>query len=376
MLLSPLADQAVAYDLVTETAHHLNATAGALLAACDGTTDPDEAVAGWADATGTDPDVVAADVEAGLATLRDLGVIGRPTAFVGPKPPVGCTADATEGSARGAVHPVLDWAITFRSPQPELLATIDAFLGTGVPSSTGAPLVFDVHEQGDGQVRLVTDYEWLFPNLAACLNQLTSVINEYAVWTHTCASLHAGAVRSPTGEIVLLAAPSGGGKSTLTGAFVAAGWDYLGDEAIGIRPGTCTAVGYPKRLAIDASSRMVLGLPDSDAWDLDPAELRPGVHRLGGDIGPITRVVLPTYVGDAELTIEDLDPPAALDALLPNTVNLARAGQPALDALCDLATTVPACRFTHGDARQVVSHVRARLRRAGGEPSSSCATAG
>lgn len=30
-------------------------------------------------------------------------------------------------------------------------------------------------------------------------------MNEYAVWTHTCAPLHAGALRSPTGDIVLLA---------------------------------------------------------------------------------------------------------------------------------------------------------------------------
>ena len=353
MLLSPLADQAVAYDLVTETAHHLNGSAGAILAACDGTNESDQAVTAWARVTGADPTVVAADLRAGLEALASLGLIGRTIPFEAPKPPVGSTVVAPEGSATGAVHPVIDWAITFRSRQPELLALVDDFLGTA-DAARGTPLAFDIEEQDDGQVRLVTDYEWLFPTRQACLDQLTTVMNEYAVWNHTCASLHAGAVRSPTGDLVVLPAVSGGGKSTLTGAFVAAGWDYLGDEAIGIRPNPAVAVGYPKRLAIDATSRMVLGLPPSEAWDLDPADLRPDVIRLDGDIGPITRVVLPTYREDAEVTIEDLDAPAALGALLAHTLNLGRAGQPALDALCDLASTLPVHRLTHRDAHQAV----------------------
>lgn len=357
VLLSALVDQAVAYDLVTETAHHLNATAGTLLAACDGTTGVDDAVATWAEATGTDAAVIAADVKTGLAALEELGLVGRTTEYEAPKAPVGCTADAPEGSVLGAVHPVIDWAITFRSPQPELLATIDTYLGTGTESAPGTPLVFDICEQDDGQVLLVTDYEWLFPSLQACLNQLTSVMNEYAVWNHTCASLHAGAVRSPAGEIVVLPALSGAGKSTLTGAFVAGGWDYLGDEATGVRAETCVAVGYPKRLAIDSSSRTFLGLAESSAWDNDPTDFRADVVRLAGDIGPIDRVILPTYVPGAVLTVENLSPADAVDALLANILNLARAGQPALDAVCDLAVTVPVQRLTHSDAHSAVAHI-------------------
>ena len=98
------------------------------------------------------------------------------------------------------------------------------------------------------------------------------------------------------------------------------------------------AVGYPKRLAVDGSSRVVLGLPESDDADIDPAELRPDVTRLAGDVGAVTRVVLPSYVAGAALALVDLEPrAAAFDALLANTLNLDRVGQPALDALCDLA---------------------------------------
>jgi hypothetical protein len=74
VLVSALTDRSVAYDIITETAHILNPTAGMLLAACNGVTEIDCAVAAWAEATGFERTVIAADVEDGLATLQDLGL--------------------------------------------------------------------------------------------------------------------------------------------------------------------------------------------------------------------------------------------------------------------------------------------------------------
>ena len=353
-----MADRAIAYDLATETAHQLNASAGELLAACDGTSDVDDAVTAWAEGAGIDRESVAADVTAGLAMLEGLGLVGRDQPVEAPKPVVGSTADPADDDHLGKVHSVIDYTIAFRGPQPELITTLDTFLGTG--TDTGDPtMLFDVHITDGGELVLVTDYEWKFPSLEACLRQLTSVVNEYAVWTHSCAALHAGAVRSPEGEIVLLPAPSGNGKSTLTGAFVSAGWDYLGDEATGVRPGSLEAVGYPKRLAIGSDSRVALNLPESTSGDLDPADLRPDVVRLDGDVGPVTRVMLPRFELGAEVTVERLEPHEAVVELLANTLNLARAGQAALDAICDLATSVPVERLVHGDAHLAVAHIEA-----------------
>ena len=355
-----MADRAIAYDLATETAHQLNASAGELLAACDGTSDVDEAVTAWAVGAGIDRESVAADVTAGLAMLEGLGLVGRDQPVEAPKPVVGSTEDPGGDDQLGKIHSVIDYKIAFRGPQPELITTLDRFLGTG--TDAGKPtMFFDVHQTDEGEVVLVTDYEWKFPSLEACLRQLTSVVNEYAVWTHSCAVLHSGAVRSPEGDIVLLPASSGNGKSTLTGAFVAAGWDYLGDEAVGVRPGSMVAVGYPKRLAIDASSRAVLNLPESDSDDLDPAEINPGVNRLDGDVGPVNRVVLPTYQEGAEPSLQRLEPHEAVVELLANTLNLARAGQASLDAVCQLATSVPVDGLVHGDAHLAVAQVAAQL---------------
>ena len=119
---------------------------------CDGVTDRDAAVAGWAEITGAEGATVAADVEAGLQSLADLGLVGRRATFDVPAPPVGSVAEAPEGARYGAVHSVMDWTVAFRSPQPQLLAAIDAHLGTA--GVTGpANLVVDVRERPDGEVR-------------------------------------------------------------------------------------------------------------------------------------------------------------------------------------------------------------------------------
>lgn len=362
VLVSPIGDRAIAFDLMTETAHLLNGSAGALLEACDGA-GIGESIRHWATESGTTEEQIAADVAEALTTFEDLGLVGRSQNFEPPTPPTGCTSLPEDTALFSAVHPVIDYDISFRSTRPELLTAVDAHLGIDAIAGTvarenpGTALVFDLCEGPSGSVTLTTDREWEFPSLRSCLDQLTSVVNEYAVWTHSCAALHAGAVRSPGGGVVLLPAPSGAGKSTLTAAFVAAGWDYLGDEAIGVRLGSCTAVGYPKRLAIDPSSRKVLGLAPSDAHDLDPAELRADVARLAGDVGPITRVLLATFTEGAEPQLADLSPQEAAVELLANTLNLARAGQNGLDGICDVAVQVPVQRLVHGHAPDAVAYV-------------------
>ena len=283
--------------------------------------------------------------------------MGRSTEYKAPGPPGGCPAQAPAGSISGAVHAVLDWAITFRSPQPELLEAIDGFLGTGAATAPGTPLLFDVCERNDGQVLLTTEDGLLFPHREACLENLTAILNEYAAWSDKSLALHAAAVRSPDREVVLLPGHSGAGKSTLAAALVLAGWDYLGDEAIGVRGENCTAVGYPKRLALDLASRRLLGLNQHPSIELDPAEVRPGVTRLGGEISPVGRVILPAYDDSTEVTMEALGASDAVLALLASTLNLAHAGQPAFDILCELATNRAIYRVKHNDFNRAVEAI-------------------
>lgn len=356
-----MGETVVVYDLVTETVHRLNASAGTVLATCDGITDRAVAVSRWADATQTDPSHIAAGLDATLATLAGHGLVGRSTGWAPPPPPVHRVPRDVGGPMLESVHPVLDWAVTFRSTSAGAIEAVDAHLGTRRPPGSAAggetPLYVDVELGPNGQVIVREEHEWTFSGLRSCVEQLTTLLNGYAGRIGTCAALHAGAVRTPDGRIVLLPGESGRGKSTLAGALVAAGCDYLGDEVIGVRPGTRTAVGFPERLGIDGPGRVLLGLPESEERDCDPAELAPAVVRLAGDAGPVERVFFPEYAPGDDLAVEDLDADGALRALLAATLNLAHAGEVALDAVCDLAASTPCARLTYGDAREAARRI-------------------
>lgn len=354
ILWARLDDQYLAYDLATETAHLLNTTGGALLSLCDGVTDLADGCAALVEATGAAAAIVRRDVSAALDSFAQLGLVDRVGDWSGPPPPRGASdGGSAPGCLHGQVHSVVDHRIVFRGAQADLLAEIDAHLGTTAPGRP-ATIAFDVHEEDDGIVVLLTDDEWRFPSRQALLDGLATVVNEYAARSHSCLTLHAGAVRSPAGKVVVLAAPSGAGKSTLTAACVLDGWDYLGDEAIGVRAGSLAAVGYPKRLAIDAGARRVLALPASRAAEIDPHALRPGVARLFGPVGPVACLAFPRYVPGADLAVEDLTVTDAALELLANAFNLARVGQPGLDTICQLARGVRARRLTHSDVFRAV----------------------
>ncbi len=256
----------------------------------------------------------------------------------------------------GASHRVIDHRIAFRSADAPIVAAIDGFLGA--TASDDAPtLVFDVDRDPAGQVGLHADDERRFADLDSLVAGLPMLLNLYATWTHHCVALHAGAVRSPSGEVVVLAAPPGSGKSTLTAALVAEGWDYLSDEAVGIRPGSLAAVGYPKRLSLDLAGRELLGLAPDVGDEVDPAALRADVACLSGDVGAIGRVILPRFVEGAAVAFESLSPADAARELIANTFNLARVGQSGLDTICALAETIPVECLRYGDARDVASSV-------------------
>lgn len=274
---------------------------------------------------------------------------------------------ATIGSERGALHRVLDLTVTFAASDPSLIAMVDDYLGTG--AGTGAEagadaaqiLVFEVGGLGDGSYELVTDERSGHDDVGTLLRRLVTVTNSYAARTSGCVALHAGAVRGPGGEILVIPGSSGAGKSTFTAALVAAGWDYLGDEVIGIDHDGFV-LGYPKRISLDPAGRNLLGLGDDPDRNVDPAELRSGVRRMGGRVGPVAHVVFPVLEAGAERAVDHLSVDDGLDALLANTLNLAAVGQAGLATLCDVAETVPMTRLVHGDcvdlARTILSTIR------------------
>lgn len=372
LLVAPLGGNVVVYDLLTETRHRLNTTASAVLAACDGDAARDDIVSRWVDSTGADTATVAAQVSAVLEQFEELGLVARPSRWEPPAPRT--AADPTQDGemAVTAPHRVLDRQIRFRSADATLLTAIDDYLGTNhvhevdeAPAGHPVPtsqLTFEVNWMPDGEVALVTDRVDTHDQLGTLLRRLVGVMVDYASTTHGCVAIHAGALRDPAGQVVLLPAPSGAGKSTLTGALIAAGWDYLGDETIGITPDGI-ALGFPKRLVLDPISRDVLEVERTPDRHVDPTEIRADVQRLGGPVGPVTQVVFPSFQPDARCEMLMLDPYERFDALLANTLNLARVGEPGLETLCRLAETVDGYRLIYVDAHEAAASIRARILR-------------
>ncbi len=386
ILVSRLGDSAVAHDLVTETLHRLNLAAGAVLARCDGSVDVDDLAT-----VAAGPTAVTATVRAEVArivdTFAELGLVDRDVPFVPPEPVTGSTEPATRGDdPRVAVRTVglLDRAVMFRGPRVVVDDVVDH---VGLPPRPGGPdaLVVDVFadapgrtgpgSDGDGpdlSVGAPDDRDRVVLNPPAFADgrpvggrqtrrpmslheRVGSVLNRFAAGTGTCLALHTGGVRTPDGRIVLVPATSGSGKSTLTAALVAAGCDLLGDEVVGLDLSTGDAVGYPRRISLDATSRRALGLPADPATPerdggVDPADIRPGVERLSGAVGPVSAVVSPRFVAGAGFVLEPVGVDDAFDQLLANTLNLARVGQPGLDMLCQVAETAVSYRLVHGDA--------------------------
>lgn len=124
------------------------------------------------------------------------------------------------------------------------------------PATPGIPPIYSLVDHGD---REGDRYELLYPGGSLIHSSRQSTVLEYLLWhisSEACRRtgdfllVHAGAVVSPAGTAVLLPAPSRSGKTTLVAALVAAGFDYLSDEAAAIDPVTRMVHPFPKALSL------------------------------------------------------------------------------------------------------------------------------
>lgn len=291
-----------------------------------------------------------------MAALADLGVIGSPSEPRVLQPIGGSTFADEAGWFSGRPHAIHNDWLAFRSPDKALISKVDEFLGSA--NHVVEPTVyFDLEPTGDGFIRLHAAEPWLFHDRNQLFTQLAGVVNDFAVRTQSCALLHAGGVRTPSGRTVLISGPEEAGKSTLTAALVSAGCDYLTDELAGIQPHSGNALAYPKPLELDASSRHVLGLPEREVDYVRPGELNTESLALTGSVGPIDEIILTRYEKGATTIASRLTPAEALRELLAQTLNLLRSGSEGLLAISQLAEQVPVTRIVHGDSIALAEHI-------------------
>ena len=125
-----------------------------------------------------------------------------------------------------------------------------------------------------------------------------------------------GGVAARKGRTIAIPAESGHGKTTLTGALVRAGFDYLSDEAL-VFEDDGTIIPYPKPFALSRWSADLLGVTVQGEETLATAE------DLGGKVGQggkLTDLILSEY-GHDKPTLEPLPKSQAVAALIHYSFN-------------------------------------------------------
>lgn len=368
ILRARLGSDTVVYDTIGQEIHLLNPTAAWLLDVGDAPVT--ELAALIVEEFGLPPSDAEFDIRSGLRTLAELGI--EPGAANG-EPTNATTAQSRSDTAPipsnlalGRAHSVLDETVVFRSPDPTLLQVIDDLLGTDsvvAGTSTSMPpentVFFDITPNVDGSLTLHATDRWDFPDQDSLLTQLPGVLHDHAAHNRDLIVFHAGAVRTPAGEVIAMPGRSTAGKSTLTAALVQAGCDLISEEMTGVLPETLDAIGYASPFNLDVRSRTVLGLGDSNVSPTPLRELRSNAVAVAGPAGPVSRIVIPDFTEGSEL---DVNRPAGVDALmalLPHAVNQLNASDRGLQTICDLVEKVPILRMSHGDsialARQLLT---------------------
>lgn len=163
---------------------------------------------------------------------------------------------------------------------------------------------------------------------------------------------------------VLVVGPSSAGKSTLAAALALAGFDYVGDEVIGIPAGTSEVCGYAKPFKLDGAARQLLAdafaRPDIRseqlAEDLVAATAFGATARTGTNVRP-TLVVVPGFAAGEPVAVEPLTRPDVAELLADQCFNFAAWGARGLRTVADVARGCEGVRLRAGDLDAAVTTI-------------------
>jgi hypothetical protein len=160
------------------------------------------------------------------------------------------------------------------------------------------------------------------------------------------------------GRAVLLAGPSGAGKSTLTLALTRAGWGFMSDDMLFLRPeaedgGDCALLGFPEGIDYTASSARLFG----ESCALNEVNGKTKHHLRPEDIFRSEEVlrakpcalIFPQVANTERSVLTPIDPGEAFMELAPNV--LMSDGETCrrhFAALAGLSRRVPAFRLLTG----------------------------
>ncbi len=239
-------------------------------------------------------------------------------------------------------------ALTFPD---DLKARVDLIYGP-VESSKPPSHFIVIGDDGEGLYSVQVDRRPVVRGASAELAldvALDQVVRSLITDVDDAVALHAAAVAWDN-RAILIAGPTGAGKTTMAGWFAARGFSFLSDEIV-IATGGRNTVTFPRPLLTKSQQdRLVSLLADSIhatavATGAGMAITIPDARSQSQQAGLI---VFPRFVEAAQLRIEPLTAARTLMRLMECNLNARNMADHGLDLLKGLAGSVPAIEVTHG----------------------------
>lgn len=170
-------------------------------------------------------------------------------------------------------------------------------------------------------------------------------------------ALHAGLV-GWHGASVLVAGPTGSGKSSIVAWFVEKGFRYLSDEVAVLLPGGAELLGLPRALVVKPGvADKIARFSAFDGGPKVPAGthvmLRPGGQYGAGSAGPCRLIVFPRFDAVAEARIAPLSAAQAGLKLMECNLNERNLPDGGFGLVSSLARRAPAVSLSYGDFDQL-----------------------
>ena len=256
-----------------------------------------------------------------------------------------------------------DQATELRYPE-SLQASIDLLFGPQPHDSVGPPgHLISIEARDDGRYSISGDTEQPAgnelntPELLDAL--LEDVVRSLIVDLDSAIALHAASV-GWQGKSILIAGPTGAGKTSLAAWFVANDFEFLSDELVVLAcPGQTTS-SFPRPLLakpgsgdlIDLLARAGRGRPVRTASNtmicLDPRSAAELTRQAG-------LIVFPQFAAGSDLTFASVTPAMAALKLMQCNLNARNLADHGLAALTRFARNVPALALTYGSYDQLDS---------------------
>jgi hypothetical protein len=180
----------------------------------------------------------------------------------------------------------------------------------------------------------------LFPQI------VDDVLDEFMEARPDLLWLHAG-VAQRDGMAVLIPARSGGGKSTITTAFVEHGWQFMSDDIAPIMIGELRVLSYPQR----PTRRKFPGNHVADGriggLERESVSLAPDDVHLGH--ADLKTIIFPEFGARATPRLTRLTPGEGAMKLIGSVRNFLDHREAAIEAIADVARAAELYQFDYGD---------------------------